>query len=331
MKKFTTVLASVLMIATMAGCSDASAKLTDGKEALVTIGKTTISKQEVYNMLNASNGAQTALEGATKTICAKEIEVTDEMRKKAEESLANYKTIYAEQFKQFLKENNLTEEQYMNQYVIPGLQASKLASNYIEENFDELVKRYNPIKATVLTFEKEEDATKALAELKDGKLTAAEAAKEFNSTTNAAPQIVTMEEKNMDSAALGVIRSIKKDDGWQKIMAANGSAFYVLKVDESDANAMKDEVVTNFTTIPTISNEATVYYFEKYNFHVYDITLYDQIKAMKVDLLVQDKKPEDKKEEKAEETAAPTSAPKESAAPTAAPTATPAPSAEANK
>lgn len=289
MKKLTTMLASCLMIASLAGCTSADAKITNANDSLVTIGSQEIKNGEIYEMLNASTGANACLEGAIKTICEHEIEVTDEMQKSAQESLKNQKAMYPDQFNQFLEDNGLTEEEYMNEFIIRSLQASKLATNYIDENFDSLCEKFNPIKATVLTFESQDDASKALSSLKDGEKNAKEVAKELNSKSGATPMIVTMNERNLDSAVLGVIRSNKPDDGWTMIPATSDDIFYVVKVDENDVNNMKEDVVKTLSTIPNIVNDATVFYFEKYGFHVYDQRLYDEINAIQPDLLVQTK------------------------------------------
>ena len=49
-----------LALLMLAGCKDATAALANSKETLMTVGDTTITKGELYNMMFASVGANTA-------------------------------------------------------------------------------------------------------------------------------------------------------------------------------------------------------------------------------------------------------------------------------
>ena len=312
MKKLTAVLASVLMVISMSGCEDAKATISNGKEAIVTVGKQDVTKDDVYEVLNASLGAQVAITNSIKTVSSKEITDTEDIEKQAKEQLENLKSIYGDQFNEVLKQMNVTEEDYLNDYVIPAIKASELNKVYIDEHFDELIKQYEPIQATVLAFTSQEDANAALSGLKDGSITAIEAATKYDATTKGNSEIITLDSVNYDAVTLSSLRSLSEDDGWTSINSENGSTFYVMKVDSKDPNAFKDEFVTFVTSNPAFPNTVTEYYFKKYGFHVYDITLYNVIKAQQPKLLVQDVKDEPKKEASAkEETANETATPEE--------------------
>ena len=69
-----------LALLMLAGCKDATAALANSKETLMTVGDTTITKGELYNMMFASVGANTANTDVMNRIAAQEIEVTEEMK-----------------------------------------------------------------------------------------------------------------------------------------------------------------------------------------------------------------------------------------------------------
>ena len=86
-----------------------------------------------------------------------------------------------------LEAQGMTEDDYVNELLIPSLQSEKLVGKYIEEHFDEITAAYDPIQATVLTFTTEDDAKAALSALRDGSKDAATAAKDNNSSSARTP------------------------------------------------------------------------------------------------------------------------------------------------
>lgn len=287
MKKTNLLLASVLAF-TLAGCSDATAKISDAKTALFTVGKTSVTKGSVYSLMNSSAGATTAVNDANKAIASAEIEVTDEMKATAESTLNSYKSLYGDTFTSYLEQQNMTEDEYVNDYLIPSQQAEKLTSKYIEENFDEVCDSYQVVKATILEFTSQDDANAALAELKDGSKTAAEAASGHNSSSTGTSTIYTLESTDVNSMVRTVINGASPDDGWQLVPEDTESTYAVVKVDDNDPNNFKDDAITSLASIDSVSSAATTYFFKKYKFVIYDKTVYDGVKADHPDNLVQD-------------------------------------------
>ena len=93
-KKLTAVVCTAILLSGLAGCSDAVAKLKDSNEVIFSIGKKNITKGDVFTLMKQNAGATTAVNEASKAIAVAEIEVTDKMQKEAEQSLANYKSMY---------------------------------------------------------------------------------------------------------------------------------------------------------------------------------------------------------------------------------------------
>jgi hypothetical protein len=287
MKKINLALASVLVL-TLAGCTDATAKISDAKTALITVGKTTVTKGSVYSLMNSSAGATTAVNDANKTIASAEVEITDDMKSTAQSTLSSYKSLYGDTFTSYLEQQNMTEDEYVNDYLIPSQQAEKLTAKYIDENFDEVCDSYQVVKATILEFTSQDDANAALAELKSGSKTAAEAASGHNSSSTGTSTIYTLSSTDVNSMVRTVITSASPDDGWSMVPEDTGTSYAVVKVDDNTPSNFKDEAITTLSSIDNVSSAATTYFFKKYKFVIYDKTIYDGVKADHPDNLVQD-------------------------------------------
>jgi hypothetical protein len=223
------------------------------------------------------------------TIAAKEIEVTEEMKEEALNQVQFYTMMYGDQFSGFLDSMGLTEETYAEKYILPNTLTGKLVEKYTEENFDSLCGSFDPLKAIVLSFTSEDDASAALSALKDGSMTPAEAAKENNSSSTGDEEVITMNTTSYDSAALSVLRSMSVDDGWTEVPSSDGATFYVLKLVSHDPAEFKEEAVKAISEISAVTDESNDFYLRKYNFRVYDINLYNGLKELNPDILVQDK------------------------------------------
>ena len=277
MKKINTVFASALLVSVLAGCTDATAKLPDSNTALFSVGNKTVTKGDVYAAMAGTNGASQAVNDVNRYIAQNEIELTDEMKAQAEESLNSYKTYYGDTFIKHLEQIGMNEEEYLQNYLIPSLQAEQLTPKYITENFDTVAANYAPVKATLLEFSSQDDANAALSELKDGSKDAATAAHDNNSASKGTSSIYTIESTDLDSTVRTMLHSAKPDDGWFIVPETDGATFIVMRIDDNAAANFKDEAVSVLQNVTAIQNDATTYWFKKYEFHIYDKTLYDTV------------------------------------------------------
>ncbi|MCR5230880.1 MAG: hypothetical protein K6D03_12215 [Solobacterium sp.] len=276
MKKINILFASALILLS-AGCKDAKAGIKDGKTEIMKVGSTSITKGDLYRQMFAASGADTALANSSNAIAALEIERTAEIEEEAESSLSFYKMYYGDQFDSYLKSAGISEEEYKEQ-MIQSIMGSKLTGKYVGDEYETVCGSYNPIQATVLEFPAEEDADAALSKLKDGTATAAEISQEYVLTQSGSPEIITINTLSYDASALSLIRSSSKDDGWQKIASSAGDKWYLVQVNETDINAFKDEAVKTISGYSEVINDATSYFYKKYNFHVYDIDLLNAVR-----------------------------------------------------
>ena len=290
MKKMISLIALLLSVTLLSGCSDAVAKLKDSNEVLFTVGNTNITKGQLYSQMTSSYGSTTAIGGSSTYIAQQEIPITDEMRESAQESMESYKAYYGDVFTKHLEQIGMTEEEYIEKNIVAALQASELPKKYIEENFDAVMSIYNPIKATILNFTTQDEANTALEALNNGDDPEA-VAEANNSTSTGLPEIVTINSTNIDSVIRTVLNSASPDDGWFKAAGSDGATYSVIRIEENNINDFKDEAIDALVDITTLQDESTTYWYKKYDFHVYDKTIYDALAQDYPSYLVQDSSP----------------------------------------
>lgn len=275
MKKITGILGAALVLTALTGCTNATAKLKDSSTALITVNGKNITKGDVYNVMLSSNGAAQAVKDATKIIVNAEVEITDDLQSQADTMLSYYKTLYGDTFSTYLESSGITEDDYLNDTIIPSLQSEELPKKYVEQNYDELVTTYMPLQGVVIAFDSEENANSALSVLKDGTSDAAAAAEAYGSSSDTASQIYTTQ-SGLDSAVWSALIASTSDEGWKTVTGDDGS-FYVIRLDSNDKEALKDDIITEIASYDATSTDSNIYFFKKYNFHVYDINLYNSI------------------------------------------------------
>ena len=286
-KNIVLLASSLLVLSTITGCKDATASLKDKNTVIMKVGKTSITKGDVYSSLFVSYGYTQAVTDAKHVIAQAEVEVTDEMTEKADTLVSMYQSYYGDQFTSMLESSNLTEDEYKEKYIL-SLQTSELTNKYIEAEYDALVLEYTPVQATVLSFSDEDKANSALSALADGSMTASEAATEYESSTDGSSEIITINTSDYDAEVLALVRSNSSDDGWAQVTSSSSDTYYLVHVDETDANNFKDEFTETLSSDEDIQDDAITYYFKKYNFHVYDINLLNAIKENNPEAIVQE-------------------------------------------
>ena len=273
----------------LTGCSDAQAALKDPKTAVFTVGDQTLTKGEMYSFMTARDAGYFAINEAKKVILENEVPVTEDMKKEAQTALDSYKSMLGDTFNDYLASYGFAdEEDYLNNNLILSLRSEQLTKNFINENFDAMVSRYTPKKIKMMQFTDLAKATEALQQVKDGG-NFDEIATASGSTVSAAETIATVQSQ-YPATVLTFLASTTDPTLSEVIVDDNGTNFYIVQVLSTNAQDFKEQAVDTFAAIPALSSEASVFYFDKYNFTVYDITIYNQLKANYKDYLIQDNK-----------------------------------------
>lgn len=284
-------LCSLALLMLLSGCKDARTGLSNGNEALITVGNHSITKNDVYDGLKNKNGTTAVISKVTNFLVDKEVPVTDAMREEAKETLKKFKeTLGADPFNQYLSSMNMTEENYLEEKVLPTVRAQYLTTAYIDSNYDEIKKDYEIRKVQIFQTSDSKVAVEVQEKVKNGELTIEEAVEKYKGVTTTytgKDQIVTNKSKLSKDTWSNILAVTENDtllDVYQ--YSSDLTAFYVIKVIETDVSL--EDAKSSLEAITSIGDDAFAFYLKKYNFRVYDIDLYNGIKSQNESYLVQD-------------------------------------------
>ena len=292
MKKLYTLLAA-MMLFSLAGCKDATAGISNGSEALITIDGDKITNDDIYGLIKTSAGATETLNLVKEQIYKKEnIKVSDAMKKEAEESVKSLKSMYGDNLEKTLKQYGYDDlEDYKKKSVYPGLQQKELNKKYIKAKESSLFNSYYPVKAQILEADSKKKAENALKALKDDKNIKA-AVKEYGTTTtykgteeiyNSKSGLpTTVFDKIKSTNKKGLIDSVIEDTTNKKYYVVNVISVTPKDFEEDAINSIAEKASSD------IEPAATAYYLKKYDFTIYDKDVYDGIKSTKESYIVQD-------------------------------------------
>ncbi len=295
MKKILCLLSFALLM-TLTGCTDAKTSLTNGNEALITVGKTEITKDEIYTALKSENGVTVILSKLTNFIIDKEVPITDEIKKEAKD--------YVEQFTKYMGEDTFktyietlgykTVDEYVDGVVISSVRSNKITDKYIDEKYEDLNKKYQFRKVQILQTSDSKIASEIQLAMKEGKLTFEDALVQYKdklttSTFTGKEQVIS-NQVSLDSSIVKNIFAVEEDNTLLAEYQFNAKLdkFYIVKV--VSTNVSKEDALSAAYEISTLDDEAFSYFLEKYGFVVYDIDLYNGIKSQAPVYLVQDNK-----------------------------------------
>ena len=295
MKKILCLLSFALLI-TLTGCSDAKTSLTNGDEALITVGKTEITKDEIYSALKSENGVTIILSKLTNFIIDKEVPITDEIKKEAKDYVEQFTKYMGEDtFKTYIKTLGYeTVDEYVEGVVISSVRSNKITDKYIDEKYEDLNKEYQFRKVQILQTSDSKIASEIQLAMKDGKLTFEDALVQYKdklttSTFTGKEQVIS-NQVSLDSSIVKNIFAVEEDNTLLGEYQFNAKldTFYIVKV--VSTNVSKEDASSAIYEIKTIDDQAFAYFLEKYGFVVYDIDLYNGIKSQAPVYLVQDNK-----------------------------------------
>ena len=166
------ILCCLALLFALTGCKDAVSGVTNGDEALITVGKTEITKNDVYTGLKTENGVSSIISKITAFVVEKEVPVTDEIKKEANEYLAEVKkSISDENWKAFLQTMGYkNDQQYIDERVILSVQANELTTTYVNENYDQLKEEFQIRKVQIFQTADSKVAAEVQEKVKKGQV-----------------------------------------------------------------------------------------------------------------------------------------------------------------
>ena len=291
MKKLLCVCAAALLF-TVSGCSDATTSVTDGSTALITVGNTKITKENVYTGLKTQGAVNSIINMVTQIICDNEIPLTDEIKAEAQSTMDSFKGYVGEEnWDAFIKGNGYaSEEDYFNQRVVLAARAGHITEKYLEEDWSNVISVYKPRQVQIFTTDDEEVANKALEAIKGGK-EVADVVEEMGGITenyNGSTQTLSSE-SGLPTNVWGNITKVTENNTVldEVQYSLDLTTYYVVKVIATNPEDFKETAIKGLASSTTLQNEGFAYYLKKYNFNIYDIDIYNAFKTQAPQYLVQ--------------------------------------------
>ena len=272
MKKLMAALLCVLMLA---GCSDAYAAVSNKNETVFKVGNTTVTRGELYSYMQAQDGGYTAINTAMETILNAKVAVTEEMTANAEETLSLYESLLGENLESYLMSMGYPSLEVFKGDLIMSEQASEMTAMYIEANFDSLCTTYVPRKVKIATFADQESAAKAQAALTDG--TDFEEVSETYGNTASTSSIIFTTKSSYPTNVSFAVSTLEDGQVSDVISSDDAATFYVVVMEAANPADFKEEAVSTIAGIDTISSDAMMEAFKEAGFAIYDKNLYDAI------------------------------------------------------
>ncbi len=296
MKKITSICFAAIMTVTLFGCKDASVDISNGNEVLFTVGSTKITNDDIFRPLFLSGGFSAVNSKVSSIIYEKEVPMNDELTKKAKAELDKFKQSVGENLEAVLSQAGCdTIDEYYEKYIVPSVQNTQLAKKFLEANAEDQITTYKPVKARIIACTAEENAKKALQAVNDGQDFEATAKQYGKTDTYNGKEIVVNQSSQLPSSVWAKISVITDKEAMiNEVIADTSDAenpmYYVVKVTNTKAmDEFKEEALQSILDKSTsIKQEAMVHYLKQYNFHVYDIDIYNTYKSSSPDYLVQD-------------------------------------------
>lgn len=244
-------------------------KSTDGKDVIAEINKKDITADDIYNNLNNSMGGSIAYMYFERAVADQAVKTTAAMEKDAKAQAEGYRTQVSSTYgdaagKEFLKsglESIGYGEDDLEAYFLHYIKVDKLQNSYIEKHLKELfeplykeknsrivshilikmVDANNPTEEELAKVKKVEDA------LKEGK-DFAKVAKEFSDDTGSKANGGNLGYSDSDTNYVAPFKekafAMQKGEvsEWVKVSDTNYSGWHMIKIDETDMDAiMKDK------------------------------------------------------------------------------------------
>lgn len=291
MKKTLVLLSTIAMALTLSACSDATANISNGSETLISVGNEKVTKEDVYQSLKSNIGSATLNQLKLEVFKKEGIKETDEIKKQADEKLAQIKEQWGDNYEKQLKSEGFANDQELKEaYILPALYQTELQKKYVTENKDKLFTSYTPYKAQIFQASDEGKANDALKALKNGDKFSDVVKKYGTTTTYDGSEKVYTNQSGLPDEVFSALSSAGKKGLVEKVITSTNSttsvtSYYIVNMIDTEPKNYEDAAIQAIAETSTIATEATKFYFKKYDMTIYDIDAYNSLKNS--DLIVQ--------------------------------------------
>lgn len=275
----------------LGGCAQVNVtQVSDSSEKIMTIGDTTYTKGQEYNLLKTSNGPAQLMTLVQQIIYDKEVPVTEEMKKEAQEQFDLIKENNENVADQLKALGYSDEQDYIDKVLLPSVQAQALMKKYFIDDADAIELQYKPSIAQVIQCDTEENANNALKALQDGK-SAQEVAEQYameGTSYTGSEELITTNDTALPTRLINALNTAKKTGVMNEVYSTDTTnpAYYVAVLVSNDYSQNVDRIAETLGSDSSLAKGCLVYYLTKYDFEVHDQELFNYFKTNDPEYLV---------------------------------------------
>ncbi len=270
MKKLLVILSLSLVLV---GCGNKTTNVSNSSDVLIKVGNQSITVGQVYSQMMATDSTAIIKQMASRIIFDKEVPMDDALKAEADTQLQEFIDSVGENLDVYLQYYGYKDkDDYYNNGIIPSLQQEKLVRNYLTENFDAVAAGYRPKKIRLIEITDATLAAEALAEIKAG-VDFSVVAEKYSTSTYPGDEELVNNTSSIPSVVVEFIDYLTTPTLSEVL--TDGTTNYIVQVTNADTNKLKDEIIESFTFDSTFTDKTLESYFVKYNFTIYDKSVYD--------------------------------------------------------
>lgn len=275
MKKIVCILSlSALLVGCSSSSSEYTTSLSDGKNAIVTGEGISVTKDDIYKTLLKQYGPSQVVNMALQYIADKEITDQEAIDKKLQETIDQYAQYMENGIDQYAVDQGYKDKQdYIDQVLMPSVKSDLLKSKYVNDKFDDLLKEYKVKYLKVLIVASESEALEIIEKSKDEET--------FNTILTEKSGndygMITNENTSIDSAIIAKLDKFTKDGIYSKAIKTSDDKYAIVYVYNSDTKSKKDEIISNLSSLSSLTTKCQTYYLQNYKFSVYEDPIKDII------------------------------------------------------
>lgn len=270
MKKLLVILSLSLVLV---GCGNKTTNVSNSKDVLIKVGNQSITVGQVYSQMMATDSTAIIKQMASRIIFDIEVPMDDVLKAEADTQLQEFVDSVGENLDIYLQYYGYKDkDDYYNNGIIPSLQQEKLVRNYLTDNFDAIAAGYRPKKIRLIEITDATLASEALAEIKAG-VDFSVVAEKYSTSNYPGDEELVNNKSSIPSVVVDFIDYLTIPT--LSNVLTDGSTNYIVQVTNADTNKLKDEIIESFTFDSSFTDKTLETYFVKYNFTIYDKTVFD--------------------------------------------------------
>ena len=277
----------------LTGCGGAQSTVSDSSESIMTIGDTTYTKGDLYDLLKAASGGNMSVELIRQAILDEEIGRGDEIKQAAQDSYAELESNTPDIEDQLISAGYEGKDDYIDKVLIPNAQYEKLTEKYFDDAKSDIRSEYKPSVVKIIQCDDEKTAQKALEAVQDG--TELDKVYEEYSSDSASYSneevLITTQSTDLPTRLINTMYKQEDagvaDEVFTSKSGSGTTTAYVAILVDNDYENIKDQIIENLSSSSDFSTQCLVYYLNKYNFTVHDQTVFDYLRENNPEYLVE--------------------------------------------